>query len=224
AAPPKPEGQWAESAQRYYRMEGVYMGALENRNGFVPIRQPGSKWYLSEEDLPSGSPPIGTRYLAGWGYLLSRDLVHVLARTSAQWHLGAVQSAGEEQSGRSGEDGAEFRNSPTRNHTGPPYPQAPAWYRALPWEDVLVGTLLQQHGAMLQSHRGFSPAWRPCPEYTIVHHLDVDAPALMEALAAQEASGLWNIKWVQCTSGWHAAGSYEQWKRWRESLAGVEPI
>ena len=47
----------------------------------------------------------------------------------------------------------------------------------------------------------FKAAWRACTNDTAVRHLDVDAPLLMDGLAAQEASGLWSAKTVQCSTG-----------------------
>ena len=45
------------------------------------MRNPQSKWYLSLDELPDRLVPWGVRYLAGWGYVLSRDvLVHALTR------------------------------------------------------------------------------------------------------------------------------------------------
>ncbi|EFN55980.1 hypothetical protein CHLNCDRAFT_145336 [Chlorella variabilis] len=57
------------------RMHGVYLGCLENRGGFFPIRDPNSKWHMSDEELPDSAVPFAVKYLAGWGYVLSRDLV-----------------------------------------------------------------------------------------------------------------------------------------------------
>ena len=34
------------------RMHKVYLGCLENKGGFRPIRDPHSKWYISEGDMP----------------------------------------------------------------------------------------------------------------------------------------------------------------------------
>ena len=34
------------------RMHKVYLGCLENKGGFRPIRDPRSKWYISERDMP----------------------------------------------------------------------------------------------------------------------------------------------------------------------------
>lgn len=43
----------------------VYMGCIENRAGFMPIRSPQSKWYLSKEELPDEDVPWNVKYLAG---------------------------------------------------------------------------------------------------------------------------------------------------------------
>ena len=65
------------------RMHGVYMGCVEVRGGFQPVRDPSSKWYVSESDLPDSAVPQGVQYHAGWGYILSRDLVqHVVQKVN----------------------------------------------------------------------------------------------------------------------------------------------
>ena len=47
----------------------------------------------------------------------------------------------------------------------------------------------------------FKAAWRSCTNDTAVKHLDVDAPLLMDGLAAQDVSGLWSVKTIQCSTG-----------------------
>ena len=65
------------------RMEGLYLGCVEVRQGFQPIRDPRSKWYIPKEDLPDDVVPWGVLYLAGWGYVLSRDLAqHVVEKVN----------------------------------------------------------------------------------------------------------------------------------------------
>lgn len=49
------------------RREKVYAGCMENRAGFIPIRSPQSKWYLSREELPDDDVPWNVKYLSGWG-------------------------------------------------------------------------------------------------------------------------------------------------------------
>ena len=74
-------------------------------------------------------------------------------------------------------------------------------------------------GASLpQDHPGFRSPWRSCPSDTAVRHLDVDSPRLLEGLAAQEESGLWDERPVQCSSGYFQLGNYASWKKWRESV------
>lgn len=65
-------------------MKGVYLGCVEVKAGFQPIRNPSSKWYISNVELPDDEVPWGVQYLAGWGYVLSRDLVrHVVQKVDA---------------------------------------------------------------------------------------------------------------------------------------------
>lgn len=43
--------------------------------GFEPVRDPKNKWYLSEEAYPSSLGPYRVRWISGWGYMMSRDVV-----------------------------------------------------------------------------------------------------------------------------------------------------
>lgn len=61
-------------------MEKVYVGCLEAPAGFQPVRDPSSKWYMSYEEMSDKVAPRGVRYLAGWGYVLSRDVAEHLLR------------------------------------------------------------------------------------------------------------------------------------------------
>jgi hypothetical protein len=90
--------------------------------------------------------------------------------------------------------------------------------RPLHWEDVLVGLLLSDVVPRPEDHPAFRPAWRACSPATAVRHLDVDSPALLEGLAAQEASGLAELKPVQCSSGPFVPGEYEGWRAWKDGL------
>ena len=40
------------------RMHKVYLGCLENKGGFRPIRDPHSKWFISEGDMPDSKVTI----------------------------------------------------------------------------------------------------------------------------------------------------------------------
>lgn len=71
---------------------------------------------------------------------------------------------------------------------------------------------------------GFRAAWRSCPAETVLRHLDVDAPALLDGLYAQEESGLWGARPVQCSSGKFLPGDYSGWKAWRDTLPFVERL
>ncbi|KFM27449.1 UDP-GlcNAc:betaGal beta-1,3-N-acetylglucosaminyltransferase 6 [Auxenochlorella protothecoides] len=162
------------------------------RAGFHPIRDPASKWYVSEEQLPNSAVPFGVKYLAGWGYVLSRDLFTRIVHKTNLW-------AADPES-------------------------APAWYTLLAWEDVLIGMMLMDVVDLPEDHRGFRAAWRSCPAETVLRHLDVDAPALLDGLYAQEESGLWGARPVQCSSGKFLPGDYSGWKAWRDTLPFVERL
>jgi hypothetical protein len=47
----------------------------------------------------------------------------------------------------------------------------------MPWEDILVGSLLSGV-ARVHHHDGFKAAWQDCDRLTVLKHLDYDAPAL----------------------------------------------
>ena len=61
-------------------MEKMFLGKVD-RNvtgtfpGFAPVRDPQNKWYLSEEAYPDSLGPHRIRWISGWGYLMSRDVV-----------------------------------------------------------------------------------------------------------------------------------------------------
>jgi hypothetical protein len=61
-------------------MEKMFLGKVD-RNvtgmfpGFEPVRDPQNKWYLSEEVYPDSLGPHHIRWISGWGYLMSRDVV-----------------------------------------------------------------------------------------------------------------------------------------------------
>ena len=40
---------------------------------------------MSEEDLPDELAPLGTRWAAGWGYMLSRDLAEFVTNTALMY-------------------------------------------------------------------------------------------------------------------------------------------
>lgn len=50
-----------------------------NKSGLLTRLYLPHRWYLAEDELPEELAPVGTRYNLGWGYLLSRDLVHKVA-------------------------------------------------------------------------------------------------------------------------------------------------
>eukprot|EP01024_Parvocaulis_polyphysoides_P057832 TRINITY_DN6175_c0_g3_i3.p1 TRINITY_DN6175_c0_g3~~TRINITY_DN6175_c0_g3_i3.p1 ORF type:complete len:274 (-),score=39.81 TRINITY_DN6175_c0_g3_i3:99-920(-) len=62
------------------RMHNVYLGCVENRGGFQPVRDPKSKGYISQEEMSDSVAPWGQRYLSGWGYILSRDVAIFLSQ------------------------------------------------------------------------------------------------------------------------------------------------
>jgi hypothetical protein len=169
----------------------MYVGKVD-RNvsgifpGFVPVRDPKNKWYLSEDAYPDELGPENIRWISGWGYLMSRDVTEHLMQKS-----GLIAS-----------------NSPENR---------PLWWGKLPWEDVVVATLLSDYVKLYQ-HNGFKAAWDSCKNDTVLKHLDNQAPMLVSGLREQDTSGLWDKKEVVCSMGDYTPGYYSQWKRWRNSL------
>lgn len=67
------------------RMNQVYMGCVENKYGFEPIRDPSSKWFIPHHEISTGDYRPGVQYAAGWGYILSRDNVEYIASTADEY-------------------------------------------------------------------------------------------------------------------------------------------
>ncbi|CAD7700401.1 unnamed protein product [Ostreobium quekettii] len=57
--------------------ENLYTGCQESSIGFKFIRDPKSKWFMSYEEFPDHVEKQldGLKYLAGWGYVMSRDVM-----------------------------------------------------------------------------------------------------------------------------------------------------
>eukprot|EP00890_Picochlorum_soloecismus_P001559 jgi/Picsp_1/2403/NSC_05864-R1_udp-gal:beta c beta - polypeptide 4 len=96
----------------------------------------------------------------------------------------------------------------------------PSWWGLLPWEDVVVASLLQDY-VPIYHHEGFKAAWDPCDKKTVLKHLDNQAPRLTAGLEKQDKNGLWDAKEVTCSMGDYEAGDYEAWRLWRNSLPDV---
>ena len=241
------------------RLSGLYLGSVEVPAGFHPIRDPGSKWYVSAAELPDSEIPQRVRYAAGWGYVLSMDLVEAVVARVNGWQ-GAVASRGREESkygsvgasNQRGVDVAGGRDGLIEKAAGQGHMdftglwessadgsggtasvsgmdasqqlegseldiQVPLWFEKLLWEDALVGLILKDV-AIVENHVGFRAAWRSCSIDTAVRHLDIDSPRLLAGLKEQDASGLWDVKPVQCSSGDFVPGDYRGWQVWRSSL------
>lgn len=165
------------------RLRGVYMGSIENPDGFEVIRDFSSKWYISPDDLGDNEYPRDVMYIAGWGYVLSRDNVHFIVDKV--------------------------------NHFEENIEMSPKWFQKIPWEDVLVGFLLA-NSSEAEHNDGFKAAWRLCKPDTIIKHLDVDSPRLLEGLVAQDRSGLAREKIIQCAS---LPQDYAEWYDFRRMIS-----
>jgi Galactosyltransferase len=190
-------------------LSNMYIGKIDSNQtgvfpGWSPNRNSTSKWYLSESDLPDEDCPLGARWTSGWGYMMSRDVAQ------KAW------------------------DAAVKNAMSSSIETRPVWWGRLPWEDVLIATLLQSYGSdtsgenfeentnsevvVVSHHPGFKAAWDACDKDTVLKHLDNDAPVLTPGLQAQESSGLWLRKDVVCSSGVFESGDYEGWRSWRNTL------
>eukprot|EP01023_Acetabularia_acetabulum_P038493 TRINITY_DN3691_c0_g1_i6.p3 TRINITY_DN3691_c0_g1~~TRINITY_DN3691_c0_g1_i6.p3 ORF type:complete len:322 (-),score=52.55 TRINITY_DN3691_c0_g1_i6:1598-2527(-) len=89
-----------------------------------------------------------------------------------------------------------------------------AWWGHMPWEDVMIGAILR-NVSNIQHCTGFKSAWGVCTQDTIVKHLDVDSPNLLQDLYEQENNGIWDKQPVVCNAGDFQLGSMDSWRRWR---------
>lgn len=121
------------------KMEGVYMGCVENHVGFNVIRDPKSKWYFSYDYFSRelAKEINGTLYAAGFGYVLSRDLaLHVMEKVY-RWEKGLAAP--------------------------------PGWHGKLKMlEDVMIGVMLADKVDGPQNSYRFKSSWMPCDPSTAV--------------------------------------------------------
>jgi len=222
-----------------YWMQGMYVGQVDsNKTGVFPGWTPtrdnkNNKWYLSEEDLPDSDLDgvAHVRWLSGWGYLMSRDVIEAVVHQADEYQQLAMiyNTSNSDSSNSNGEEGAPSSSSFS------PSPSLPPWWGRMPWEDILVATLLKdyssQHGsssnddsalaAKAYHHRGFKAAWEECDPGTVLKHLDMDAPSLLQGLYDQDASGLWDKMSVVCSSGDFRVGEYDEWRAWRNAQVDI---
>lgn len=93
--------------------------------------------------------------------------------------------------------------------------ERPKYYKGLlKLEDVMVGYILSELHRTPQYHSGFKTAWQSCGNYTVVKHMDIDAPFLMPAVSIQDRVGLWDMRTIQCSS---ALTRYWEWKEFSDS-------
>lgn len=235
-------------------MHGVYLGAVDsNRSGtfpgWGPLRDPRSKWYLSEEQLSDAQADdlLGVRWISGWAYVLSADLVRTMLDEAYRLGGGRPQAelrgaareggtlaapdAADPASARLAAQGVSSAGDPRalvgagvaealapgRDESAPAL--RPLWWGRMPWEDVLVARLLRDASSARIAHSaGFKASWDACDARTVAKHLDVDAPRLVPGLRAQELSGLWRHKEVVCSSADADVGDYAGWRAWRNGL------
>ena len=177
------------------QLTGVYRGYIELKSGFRPVRDRHSKWYLSREEWPDGVEPV--EYAAGWGYVLSKDMGDYVVEKMDYYKSIA-------------DDPDTHKN--TKLFHGQTHPDLPVYYKGmLKLEDVMIGYVLHEIGVTPLITYAFKAAWMGCNNYTILKHLDVDAPFLMALMSIQDRSGIWRDRTIQCNSGRYSTGSYSKW-------------
>jgi hypothetical protein len=135
----------------------IYAGCFVD---FKPIRDPYSKWYMSEDDLPDSALPSDgapTIYAAGWGYILSADLIEKIVATV---------------------DG--YSQNPSTE---------PTWYRGMngSCEDIVIGILLRNETKTSKCDVFQDPDWRHKWSPSIaVRHMKSDSPEKLTTLAQEE--------------------------------------
>lgn len=165
---------------------GVYAGAIEAGAGFVPIRKPGNKWALTLDEFPSHCPK--TKYVAGWTYVLSRDVAW--SACSALWRdvaagrgvppdFAGVKDDVAQWAQKAGLEAARVDHDPGGRETSG---RAECSLRRLWFEDTRVGIALaaatNRSTAPVRT-AGFKAGWQCCSRWTIAKHLAAgcDAPA-----------------------------------------------
>eukprot|EP00793_Prasinoderma_coloniale_P002216 PRCOL_00002724-RA len=218
--------------------KAIFAGALESKWGFIPIRKPGHKWSLTEDEWPDTCPH--TRYAAGWSYLLSRDAAFQVAR--ALWRGPASGGPLPDEFASSVDDIAGWvRAAGLLGHPSPKEFDAgnPDYFanatdlqdkcslRRLWFEDTRVGIALaaatdRKMGA--SRLRNFNAAFECCSRWMIAKHLNngCDAPASMVLPVVHQdmkramgrpshLSGR-----VACMYGVPICGRYGLWSRMRK--------
>ncbi|GLC69407.1 hypothetical protein PLESTF_000826600 [Pleodorina starrii] len=166
-------------------------------DGFRPIRDSTSKWYLSPSELSDDEAPLGVPYPVGWMYVMSRDTAErALAKAV---HYSREPSTAPAWWGRlPWEDvtmGALLWGEvPLRNHPGFKHPFMACG------DDTVVGRWV-----------GGS-----------AKHLDNLAPELLRPLHAAEVAGSWGRPGAaDCTRREFQADNFTDWRRWRNEQRDV---
>ena len=85
-------------------------------------------------------------------------------------------------------------------------------------KDTLGGNLLANSGIKVEHNNGYKPAWTSiCDPHTIIKHLDIDSPRLLEGLVGQERSAMTAETIIQCSS--FPTEGYEQWREYKKLVA-----
>jgi hypothetical protein len=208
---------------------GVYAGAIEAGAGFVPIRKPGNKWALTLDEFPSHCPK--TKYVAGWTYVLSRDVAW--SACSALWRdvaagrgvppdFAGVKDDVAQWAQKAGLEAARVDHDPGGRETSG---RAECSLRRLWFEDTRVGIALaaatNRSTAPVRT-AGFKAGWQCCSRWTIAKHLAAgcDAPASLtlpvvhQDLRRATEQGF-NSR-VKCVYGVDECNRYGVWNRMRK--------
>ena len=194
-------------------MEKMFIGKVD-RNvtgtfpGFVPVRDPQNKWYLSEEAYPDSLGPHRIRWISGWGYLMSRDVVERAVQN--------VMDPGPKPTSVVDPRSIRYfnpRSTRIHAHSRLSFASVDSWFGRLPWEDVAMAAMLKDY-VKLSHIDSFKAAWDLCDNKTILKHLD-NQVTLIPGLREQDLNGVWDVHTVPCSAGNYTEGIYEEWRSWR---------
>ncbi|KXZ53750.1 hypothetical protein GPECTOR_6g667 [Gonium pectorale] len=180
-------------------------------DGFKPIRDPESKWYLSPEDLSDRDAPVGVPYPVGWMYVLSRDAAEAALAKAVRYSR--FPSSAPPWWGRlPWEDvtmGALLQGVvPLRNHPGFKHPFMPCLADTVAKHLDNLAPELQRPLAAAEE----AGAWGRV----------AGAPGRAEPSSeGSDSGGSGGSSGADCALGLFQAGNFTDWRRWRNEQPDV---